>query len=198
MGSKNRSGSRASETVPAWRSELMGRIRGANTTPEVLLRRALTQRRLRYRLHPRLSGCRPDLAFPGKLVAIFIDGCFWHGCPKHYVRPRGRAEFWASKLVENTERDRRQTLALEQDGWVVLRLWEHEVFESLDRVADHVARVVLTQRIRRRPAWRVVRIDLLDETGSYERRWMEDLRDPAIAMAIDQARTTKKWKRRLP
>lgn len=90
----------------------MARIRGKDTGPEVALRRALWQAGLRYRLGMRVEGTRPDLTFPRARLVVFVDGCFWHGCPLHYVRPRTKEEFWALKLAVNTDRDRRQTVLL--------------------------------------------------------------------------------------
>src|SRR5436305_4641398 len=101
------------------RSEQMARIRGKNTSPEMLLRRALWAAGLRYRVHYRTPAGRADIALVKVQLAIYIDGCFWHGCPDHYVRPRSQADFWAAKLAQNVERDRRQTLQLETSGWKV-------------------------------------------------------------------------------
>src|SRR4051812_21964937 len=115
------------------RSEQMARIRGVNTTPELRLRARLWSTGLRYRLHLRTPAGRPDLVIPGAQVAVYIDGCQWHGCPKHYVRPRSKDEFWAAKLHENVARDLRQTQQLEALGWRVLRFWEHEVWEEPER-----------------------------------------------------------------
>src|SRR5689334_1387580 len=98
----------------------MSRIRGSNTSPERLLRLALWRRGYRYRLHARTPVGAPDIVFGRRKVAVFVDGCFWHGCPEHYVRPRTRNAFWDAKLDENFKRDRRQTLALIQAGWRVL------------------------------------------------------------------------------
>src|SRR5712692_8006639 len=117
------------------RSEQMARIRGRDTLPEIRLRRALWRAGLRFRLkHPGMR-IRPDLVLSCDAfrLAVFIDGCFWHGCPEHYVPPRSAIDFWAKKLAENVQRDRRQTLALECADWHVVRFWECEVIESLDR-----------------------------------------------------------------
>ena len=108
------------------RSALMSRIRGSDTTPELLLRQRLWSDGLRYRLKYKVPAGRPDLVFPGARVVVFMDGCFWHGCPDHYVRPSSRSTFWAQKLAENVERDQRQTRELEAAGWRVIRIWEHE------------------------------------------------------------------------
>jgi len=109
------------------RRAVMSRIKGSNTKPETLLRKALWSLGVRYRLGVRIGRMRPDLVFKKAKLAVFVDGCFWHGCPEHYTPPRSRAGFWAKKLKENVERDIRQTLELERAGWRVLRIWEHQV-----------------------------------------------------------------------
>ncbi len=70
---------------------------------------------------------RPDFVFAARRLAVFVDGCFWHGCPQHGTRPRGNAAFWRAKFRRNRERDRRNSRHLRQAGWKVLRLWEHEL-----------------------------------------------------------------------
>src|ERR1700682_6168645 len=123
---------------PLSRSEQMARIRGKNTGPERSLRSALWSTGLRYRIHPETPVGTPDIVLPGKRVAVFIDGCFWHGCPLHYVRPRSRTDHWIARLRGNVERDRRQTLELEALGWSVLRVWEHDVHEALSEVVERI------------------------------------------------------------
>lgn len=123
----------------AARSRLMGRVRHSGTTPELLLRRALWSAGLRYRLQTktRLPGS-PDITFPRVKVAIFVDGCFWHGCPLHGTRPKTRSEFWSAKINRNQARDLEVDAKLAAMGWVVVRLWEHEVTTSL---VECVARI---------------------------------------------------------
>jgi DNA mismatch endonuclease (patch repair protein) len=116
----------------------MARIRGTNTKPEVVLRKALWRRGLRYRVNMRVEGLRPDIVFPARRLAVFVDGCFWHGCPQHYARPRTSSEFWARKLALNVERDRLQTLQLLAKDWDVLRFWEHEVKNNLEELVSEV------------------------------------------------------------
>lgn len=123
------------------RSANMSRIRGTNTQPELLLRKALWTKGLRYRLHSKIEGIRPDIVFKTNRLAVFVDGCFWHGCPLHYVRPRSKPEFWADKLRANTVRDQIQTLRLIEDGWMVLRFWEHEIKSGLEQVVALVLNV---------------------------------------------------------
>lgn len=122
----------------------MARIRGRDTAPELRLRKALWHRGLRYRKCLRVSGVRPDIVFSRRRLAIFVDGCFWHGCPIHYVRPRSRSEFWSEKLRQNTLRDRRQTERLLSEGWTVLRFWEHEITGDLAGIVQKVESAIFT------------------------------------------------------
>lgn len=116
--------------------KFMRRLRRGDTGPERVLRRALYARGIRYRLHRKDLPGRPDIAVGRLRLAIFVDGCFWHSCPAHQVLPKANAQFWAAKLKENTNRDRRQDAKLVSRGWSVLRVWEHEDPET---VADSVA-----------------------------------------------------------
>lgn len=166
----------------------MARIKGRDTKPETRLRRALWQRGLRYRLDARVPVGKPDIVFPGQRLVVFVDGCFWHGCPLHYVRPRSRCDFWAEKLRANVERDRRHTETLEAAGFAVLRLWEHDVEDALERATDTVEQALRHGRFATGPAWRVVRVDLIDESRDWERRFLEDLRDPTLARTEDGPR----------
>jgi len=119
----------------------MARVKSSGTRPERLLRSALWKRGLRYRLHEKLPGS-PDIAFVSDRLAIFVDGCFWHGCPVHYTEPRTNTAFWRAKLQRNAERDQRVDRELSAAGWRVLRIWEHEVHDDLDHVADRVVSVL--------------------------------------------------------
>jgi DNA mismatch endonuclease (patch repair protein) len=107
----------------------MRRNRKVDTKPELALRSELHRRGLRFRknLLIRLSDreVRPDVVFTRQKLAVFIDGCFWHGCPDHGTTPRANATYWQSKLSRNKERDVYVDRALRQAGWTVLRLWEH-------------------------------------------------------------------------
>lgn len=120
---------------------LAGRAR-TNTKPEATLRRALHAGGLRFRLHPHIAkGCTPDLVLPRYRVAVFVDGCFWHGCPAHGRRTPWtgpNAELWESKMARNAERDRRSTRLAEEAGWTVLRIWEHEVTQDVSAAVERV------------------------------------------------------------
>jgi len=123
------------------RSDCMSKIRGKDTKVEVVLRKAVWRNGLRYRLHAKLPGT-PDLVFPRSKVALFIDGCFWHGCPTHGVRPRTNRAFWADKLKKNVERDKQTNRELREIGWKVIRCWEHEVEKRLDRLVVRIGQAV--------------------------------------------------------
>lgn len=166
--------------------------RSQHTRPEVLLRQALWRAGLRYRLHTRTPVGRPDIVFPRQQVAIFIDGCFWHGCPEHYVRPRSRPEFWAAKLQANFERDHRQTRDLEAQGWQVLRFWEHEAHTDAEALVERV-RAALDGRPTDALSLHVIEVELLSEDGSLERRVLRDVRDPTREEVVERERTTRKW-----
>ena len=110
--------------------------RPRNTRPEVALRSALHRACLRFFKHRRpVPGlrCEADIIFPGPRVAVFVDGCFWHGCPQHATFPKTNAEWWARKLKATQQRDRENERALTAAGWTVLRVWEHEA--TADAVA---------------------------------------------------------------
>jgi DNA mismatch endonuclease Vsr len=114
---------------PLTRSEVMARVRGANTGPEMKVRRALWAAGLRYRLHDKRLPGKPDLVFVGRRVALFVHGCFWHchqGCPRYRV-PKSRNEYWTTKLTRNRERDAKVRTALEAAGWRVVVIWECEI-----------------------------------------------------------------------
>ena len=101
-----------------------------DTTPELSVRRLLHAAGLRYRVdHAPLASQRrrrADIVFTRRRIAVFIDGCFWHGCPEHFVPPKANSDYWGPKIARNRERDSETSAALEHEGWTVLRFWEHE------------------------------------------------------------------------
>jgi DNA mismatch endonuclease, patch repair protein len=126
------------------KSREMRAQRERDTGIEREIRSRLHARGLRFRIHRRLlKGSRRevDVVFPGAKVAVFVDGCFWHGCPEHGTWPRNNADFWRRKIEGNVERDRDTDARLEADGWMVLRVWEHEPpADAAARIADAVER----------------------------------------------------------
>jgi len=120
---------------------LSGR-RKINTKPEVELRKALHAAGARFRLHRQITqGCTPDIVMPGRRVAIFVDGCFWHGCPTHGRKAAWsgpNAALWEAKMVRNAERDERSTRLAQDRGWLVIRVWECEVRRNPVQVASKI------------------------------------------------------------
>jgi DNA mismatch endonuclease (patch repair protein) len=105
--------------------------RRRDSKPELRLRSALHARGLRFRVDMpiRLDGrrpIRPDVVFTRARIVVFIDGCFWHGCPEHGKKPRSNSGYWSAKITLNQARDRDQRAALEDAGWTVVRIWEHD------------------------------------------------------------------------
>ena len=135
----------ADNKTEAQRSYNMSRIRGMNTTPEIAVRRAAYTRGLRYRMHNMLLPGRPDMVFAGIKVLVFIDGDFWHGW--QFPRWRSRlSSFWQAKIERNRKRDLRNFAKLRRAGWVIVRIWEHEVSRNVEACVDRIAEVVARQR----------------------------------------------------
>jgi DNA mismatch endonuclease (patch repair protein) len=107
----------------------MQRQRRRDTKPEVEVRRLLHAAGIRFRVDARLEPdlrVRGDIVWRGRKVVVFVDGCFWHGCPRHATQPKANADWWRDKLAANVARDRRTDAELAARGWRVLRYWEHE------------------------------------------------------------------------
>ncbi|MFE2694190.1 very short patch repair endonuclease [Streptomyces mirabilis] len=114
----------------------MSRQGSRDTAPEIAVRRLLHRAGLRYRVNVPVPGMPRrtiDIVFGKAKVAIFLDGCFWHGCPVHATHPKANAEWWRAKLDKNMARDRETTDLLHSAGWTVLRFWEHESAEDVAR-----------------------------------------------------------------
>ncbi|MEV7451478.1 very short patch repair endonuclease [Streptomyces nigra] len=117
----------------AARRRNMQAIRSRDTKPEKLLRQLVHAKGLRYRVAARpLPDLRrtADMVFGPAKVAVFVDGCYWHGCPDHYVPPKTNSGYWSQKVLRNVERDRDTDQRLRDAGWLVLRFWEHEAAED--------------------------------------------------------------------
>lgn len=151
--SETSSSSQREDALPAssWasspaRRRNMQAIRSRDTKPERLLRSLLHAQGLRYRVAARpLPALRrtADLVFRPARVAVFLDGCYWHGCPEHYVPPKTNSGYWSEKVLGNIKRDRDTDAQLREAGWTVLRFWEHE---SPDVCAVKVADTVRALR----------------------------------------------------
>ena len=119
----------------------MSRLARRDTKPEVELRRELHRRGMRYRVQIKVPGNNRrtiDIAFTRVRLAVYVDGCFWHGCPEHHVRPRANSEWWQWKIERNQARDADTDRELLEAGWDVLRIWEHL---PADEAADQIQTV---------------------------------------------------------
>ena len=107
----------------ATRSRIMSKIRSISKIERIPDR----YHGLRLRSHPKGIYGSPDFANKTQKIALFVDGCFWHGCPEHYKRPKSNVPYWKNKIVTNQARDRRVDERLKLEGWTVIRVWEHEL-----------------------------------------------------------------------
>jgi DNA mismatch endonuclease (patch repair protein) len=119
---------------------------GDNTNPERLLRSALFRLGLRFRRNTRPVSslrCSADIVFPRQRLCIFVDGCFWHGCRKHFECPKKNRAWWKEKIEANRVRDRMQTRTLKEAGWKVVRIWEHDITSiRIAHVSDRLRKIV--------------------------------------------------------
>ena len=124
----------------AKRSDVMSRIRGhGNKDTELALAKLFRQHGITgWRRNQKVYG-KPDFLFRRNRLALFVDGCFWHSCPKHCKMPTGNRAFWKKKLAANKARDRRVTHTLRQQGWTVIRIWEHDLTRNPHRVIARIA-----------------------------------------------------------
>lgn len=177
------------------RSEQMARVRGRDTAPERLLSRGLWAAGLRYRLQSKTPVGRPDLVILKYRLAVFVDGCFWHGCPDHYVRPRTHTGFWSRKLLSNVERDIWQTRELEASCWRVIRIWEHQIWSDLAGCVEQVLDGLRAERPKQNRSWRVSAVQEFGK-GGLEQRVLVELRGKAESRTLTSKRSTAKWSRR--
>ncbi len=122
----------------------MSRVKTRDTGPEVALRRALWAANVRgWRCHPKSVTGKPDLAWIGRRVAVFVDGAFWHGHPAHYWGQSGA--FWDAKIARNRARDERVSAELTKQGWQVVRLWDFEVERDLPGCLAQIQKTLQVQ-----------------------------------------------------
>jgi DNA mismatch endonuclease (patch repair protein) len=128
----------------------MSQIRKTNTEPEMILRRALSDKGAKgYRIHYKLIG-KPDIVFPRKKIAIFVDGCFWHRCPKCSIKiPIENRSYWQKKIANNVKRDKLVTARLRKSGWNVIRVWEHDVRKNLSKCFLRICNTVKDRKVKR-------------------------------------------------
>lgn len=130
------------------RSQVMSSIRGrGNKGTELLMAALLRKNMIRgWRRHLDLPG-RPDFSFRSKRLAVFVDGCFWHGCPRCYQAPKQNAAFWRRKIDSNRRRDRQVKSLLTRRGWAVLRIWECRLARTPDAVISKIRRALMKQSV---------------------------------------------------
>ena len=111
------------------RSRNMSAVRGRNNqSTELELLKVLRSSKISgWRRHSKNIPGTPDFVFPKNRMAVFVDGCFWHGCRQHYKLPKSNRKFWANKITRNTQRDREVGRKLRKRGWTVVRIWEHQI-----------------------------------------------------------------------
>ena len=125
------------------RSKIMSKIRNKNTRPEIKIRKLLyCSGHKGYRLNYKKASGKPDICYVGKKIAIFIDGCFWHGCPKCYKRPKSNKKYWSEKIKINKKRDKKVNLALKKENWTVLRFWECQVNKKTENIFNKIDEVL--------------------------------------------------------
>ncbi|WP_385624269.1 very short patch repair endonuclease [Streptomyces sp. P8-A8] len=132
----------------------MSRQGSRDTAPEVAVRKLLHAAGLRYRVNTPVPGMPRrtiDITFGTAKIAVFMDGCFWHGCPQHATQPKSNAEWWRVKLAKNMARDRQTTEHLEAAGWTVLRFWEHEDPRAVARTVATAREAAAGRKSRSRP-----------------------------------------------
>jgi DNA mismatch endonuclease (patch repair protein) len=128
---------------------MMALIRGRrNASTEMVVVRLLRAAKIAgWRRHHGIIG-KPDFVFKKEKVAVFVDGCFWHGCPKHFKAPKSRVDFWETKITGNIRRDRRVDAELRKLGWMVIRIWEHDLTRSLSpRAVIRIKKAVDSRRM---------------------------------------------------
>ena len=145
---------KAARARPMTRSEIMSRVKSKDSQAELALRSALHAAGLRFRLHRRVEGTTVDIVFAGPQVAVLVDGCFWHGCPRHATYPKSNQVYWLPKLAENKDRDSRQSARLRNAGWRLIRVWEHDCLPPAPRVVARIVEACRRGRLLRRYASR--------------------------------------------
>lgn len=150
------------ETPLAQRARVMGSVPSKNTTPERQVKMAFAKAGIKgFRRNLRTLMGNPDFVFCDQQIAVFVDGCFWHGCESCYREPKSNQEYWKLKVSRNRKRDEEVTQELGKQGWRVLRVWEHEVTRSLEEIVEKMS-ILLSEtasssRVKTKPATRRVK-----------------------------------------
>lgn len=135
----------ADTLTPEQRKRCMSSVRNSSTGIEITFRKALWKAGFRYRLKYGLLG-KPDLVFVGRRLAVFVDGCFWHGCPEHGQIPKTNESFWREKIGKNIARDVAVSESLMAAGWQVMRFWEHEIKGDLAECIRRIEQALISSQ----------------------------------------------------
>lgn len=123
---------------PEHRKKNMQNIRSANTNIEIAVRSALHKKGFRFRKNVNTLIGKPDIVFPKYKVVVFLDSCFWHKCPYHSNIPKTNKKYWLPKLQRNKTRAKEVNNKLKKDGWTVLRFWEHQINNDLEKCVNKI------------------------------------------------------------
>lgn len=125
------------------RSETMRAVRSSNSKMEVAFRKLLFSKGIRYRKNVSDLPGKPDIAIKSKKIVIFLDSCFWHGCPQHLRRPQSNKVYWDSKIELNKKRDQNINNEYRKMGWRIIRFWEHEIrvnqYKAIERIIKYLS-----------------------------------------------------------
>lgn len=121
------------------RSYCMSRIRSKWTVQEKNIHNFLKGHKIKHKMHPNIEGC-PDILLTKTKTTVFLQGCFWHKCPKCYKEPKSRKEYWLPKIEKNRRRDRKNAKLLKSKGFKVLKIWEHEIKKDFDKVLNRLVK----------------------------------------------------------
>jgi len=120
------------------RSEIMSRIKGSDTSFEERFRKSLWREGLRYRKNVKKLLGKPDIYFASKKLVVFLDSCFWHGCKEHCRMPSSNIEYWEKKIDRNRKRDKEVTQYYKDNGYKIMRIWEHELKNNFDETVEKI------------------------------------------------------------
>lgn len=126
--------------TPKQRSYNMSRIRSKWTEQEKIIHNHLKSRKIRHRMHPNIKG-NPDILLKDSKTLIFLDGCFWHRCPRCFSEPASNKKFWLSKIERNVRKDRETNKMLKNNGWNIIRIWEHAVKKDIKKCLKKIESV---------------------------------------------------------
>jgi DNA mismatch endonuclease (patch repair protein) len=127
----------------------MRAVKAKNTSLEIVFRKALWKAGIRgWRIHKSSLAGKPDIVFSAARITVFIDSCFWHGCPMHLRMPKSNLDYWEAKISRNRKKDEAATQELRAKGWLVMRFWEHELRDNLDYCISKLKRKLRRRRTK--------------------------------------------------